>query len=100
MRAMVAADVAMTAFSARAAQRLADLYAKTLVPQAELAMSSADARVRKGEESLASSLELTAAWQQMQLARLRAEADHVKAVAALEKLLGTTLTAAEPEAPR
>ncbi|MCE9637939.1 MAG: TolC family protein [Planctomycetes bacterium] len=100
MRTMVAADVAMTAFQARATQRLADLYSKTLVPQAELAMSAADARVRKGEESLASSLELAAAWQQMNIARLRAEADHVKAIAALEKLLGTTLTATNAEAPR
>jgi outer membrane protein TolC len=99
MRTMVAADVAMTAFQARTTQRLADLYAKTLVPQAELAMSAADARVRKGEESLASSLELGATWQQMTIARLRAEADHVKAISALERLRGTTLTAVRNGGP-
>ena len=104
MRAMLAADVAMAAFQARTTQRLADLYAKTLVPQAELAMTAADARVRAGDESLASSLELAATWQQMSIARLRAETDHARAIAALERILGTTATATAPddavEAPR
>ena len=104
MRAMLAADVAMAAFQARTTQRLADLYAKTLVPQAELARTAADARVRAGEESLASSLELAATWQQMSIARLRAETDHARAIAALERILGTTATATAPddavEAPR
>lgn len=95
MRQMLAADVAMAAFRVRTTERLAHLYAQTLVPQAQLAFAAADARVRDGAESVASSLELAATWQQMQLAALRAEADHAQAVAALERLLGTTLRDAE-----
>ena len=101
MRSMLAADVTMTAFQVRTTARLADLYRRTLVPQAERALTVAEARVRDGQESLASALELAATWQQMTLARLRAEAELARAVAALERLLGTTLTetanAAAPE---
>jgi outer membrane protein TolC len=100
MRSMLAADVAMTAFQVRTTARLAALYAGTLVPQAERAMAAADARVRQGEESLASSLELAATWQQLSLARLRAEADHVRAVTALERMLGTTARPAAGEVQR
>ena len=70
--------------------RLAQLYGGELVPQAEAALLRSQEMVREGKESLASSLELAATWQQLRLAELRSVADHAQALAALERLLGTS----------
>lgn len=88
-RVTLAADVAETAFRVRNAQKLSELYARTLVPQAESALSLADVRLREGQESLTTSLELASAWQQLSLAQLRAAADHAQALANLERLVGS-----------
>lgn len=97
-REQVLADVARIGFRLRNAGRLAALYGRELVPQAEKALVRSQAMMREGKESLASSLELAATWQQLRIAELRAAADQAQAVAALERLLGTSLQAA-PEEP-
>jgi outer membrane protein, heavy metal efflux system len=90
-RERVAADVARLAFRVRNAARLAVLYGSELVPQAERALVRSDSMVREGTESLASSLELAATWQQLRIAELRARADQAQAVAALERALGASV---------
>ncbi len=89
-RERLAADVARTAFRVNNSARLAQLYGGELVPQAEAALLRSQEMVREGKESLASSLELAATWQQLRLAELRSVADHAQALAALERLLGTS----------
>jgi outer membrane protein TolC len=96
-RERVVADVARAAFRVRNASRLAELYGRELVPQAEAALLRSQSMVKEGTESLASSLELAATWQQLRIAELRAVADETQAVAALERLLGTSLEAAPAE---
>jgi outer membrane protein TolC len=93
-RERVLADVARIAFRLRNAGRLAALYGRELVPQAEKALVRAQAMAQEGTESLSSSLELAATWQQLRIAELRAQADQAQAVAALERLLGASLVAA------
>ncbi len=90
-RERVAADVARMAFRLRNAARLEVLYGRDLVPQAEQALARSEVLVREGQESLASSLELAATWQQLRIAQLRAGADREQAAAALERVLGTSL---------
>jgi outer membrane protein TolC len=99
-RAKLAANVARAAFRLRNAQRLAELYGRELVPQAEQALVRSQSMIAEGKESLASSLELAAMWQQLRLAELRAAADHAQALAALERLLGTSAAPVPQEAPR
>jgi outer membrane protein TolC len=100
-RERVLADVARLAFRLRNSGRLASLYGRELVPQAEKALVRAESMVQEGSESLSSSLELAATWQQLRIAELRAQADQAQAVAALERLLGTSLVAAPAaEQPR
>ena len=83
-------EVSKAAFRLRNAERLADLYGKSLVPQAEQALLRSEEMVKTEKETLASSLELAATWQQLRMAHLRAIADHAQALAALERLLGTS----------
>jgi outer membrane protein TolC len=99
-RATLAASVARAAFRLRNAQRLGDLYGRELVPQAEQALARSQSMMAEGKESLASSLELAATWQQLRLAELRAVADRAQALAALEKLLGTSAAPVHEEVPR
>lgn len=100
-RERLAADVARIGFRLRNAGRLAELYGRELVPQAEKALVRSQAMMREGKESLASSLELAATWQQLRIAELRAVADQAQAVAALERLLGTALELVpDPSPPR
>ncbi len=91
-RLRVRTEVARAAFRLRNAERLATLYEATLLPQAEAALLRSQEMVKEGKESLASSLELAATWQGLRIARARAIADHAQAVAALERLLGTSAT--------
>jgi outer membrane protein TolC len=99
-RERVVADVARVAFRVRNSSRLAELYGKELVPQAESALVRSQSMMKEGKESLASSLELAATWQQLRIAELRSVADEAQAIAALERLLGTSLDAASSEAGR
>jgi outer membrane protein TolC len=93
LRERVVADVARIGFRLRNAGRLATLYGRELVPQAEKALVRSQAMMREGKESMASSLELAATWQQLRIAELRAVADQAQAIAALERILGTSLAA-------
>jgi outer membrane protein TolC len=99
-RERVTADVARVGFRLRNAGRLATLYGRELVPQAEKALVRSQAMIQEGKESLASSLELAATWQQLRIAELRAVADQAQAIAALERLLGTSLEASPAESGR
>jgi outer membrane protein TolC len=90
-RERVATDVARLGFRLRNASRLSVLYGRELVPQAEKALLRSQAMVREGNESLSSSLELAATWQQLRIAELRARADEAQAIAALERVLGASL---------
>jgi len=92
-RERLVADVARTGFRLRNAGRLAALYGRELVPQAEKALVRSQSMLQAGAESLSSSLELAATWQQLRIAELRAQADQAQAIAALERLLGTSLVA-------
>lgn len=93
-RERLLADVARTGFRLRNAGRLVTLYGNELVPQAEKALLRSQSMMKEGKESMSSSLELAATWQQLRIAELRAVADQAQAVAALERLLGTSLEAA------
>ncbi len=99
-RQRLRADVARAAYRVRNSARLAALYGDILIPQAEQALASSREMVSEGKESLASSLELAAAWQAMKIARARAVADNAQAAVALERLLGTTLATAPQEGTR
>ena len=92
-RLRVRADVSRAAFRLRNAERLATLYGSALVPQAEQALLRSQEMAKEGKESLSSSLELAATWQGLRIAEARAVADHIQAVAALERLLGTSAVA-------
>lgn len=93
-REQLLADVARIGFRLRNSGRLAQLYGLELVPQAEKALVRSQAMMKEGKESMASSLELAATWQQLRIAELRAGADQAQAIATLERLLGTSLEAA------
>ncbi len=99
-RTRLRVDVARAAFRLRNAARLASIYGDTLVPQAEAGLLRSQEMVKEGKESLSSSLELAATWQNLRLAKARATADHAEAVAALERLLGTSAVAVPAEEPR
>lgn len=99
-RQRLRSEVARVAFRLRNAARLASIYDSTLVPQAEQALLRSQEMVKEGKESLASSLELAATWQNLRLGRARAVADHAQAVAALERLLGTSAVAVPAEEPK
>lgn len=103
-RERVVADVARLAFRVRNAYRLAELYGRELVPQAEKALLRSQSMMREGKESMSSGLELAATWQQLRIAELRAYADAAQSVAALERVLGASLVAVPAagaeEAPR
>jgi outer membrane protein TolC len=99
-RERVAADVARLAFRVRNASRLSVLYGRELVPQAEKALLRSQAMVQEGKESMSSSLELAATWQQLRIAEIRAQADLEQAMAALERVLGTSLEAVPEDAEK
>lgn len=96
-RERVAADVARLGFRLRNAARLAVLYGRELVPQAEKALLRSQALMQEGKETLSSSLELAATWQQLRIAELRAKADEAQALAAIERVVGATLQLASPK---
>lgn len=99
-RERVAADVARLAFRVRNASRLSVLYGRDLVPQAEKALLRSQAMVQEGKESMSSSLELAATWQQLRIAEIRAQADLEQAMAALERVLGASLEAVPEDAEK
>ncbi|MBE7558809.1 TolC family protein [bacterium] len=77
-------------FSARLSQRLAQLYAETLLPQAEAVMRQAEIDFRADLTSFSSVLETTIAYHNFALSYYRARADYGQAVGRLERVLGTT----------
>ena len=98
-RERVVADVARVGFRVRNSSRLVELYGRDLVPQAEKALLRSQSMMTEGKESLSSSLELAATWQQLRIAELRSLADEAQAIAALERILGTSLDAVPVAAP-
>lgn len=75
-------------FEATNSWRLVELHRRTLLPQAERAMATAEELQRRGDASLLSVLETTSAYHSFRLAALRAEADYHQGLARLEALLG------------
>ena len=89
------AAVAQTYFQVRLTQRLVDLYAQTLLPQAESVMSQAELYYRAEQAAFSGVLETTLAYHNFRLALYRAEADHGQAIGRLERVLGATAQARE-----
>lgn len=75
-------------------QRLVQLYRKVLVPQAQAALES-EGLEGAGGGVVGALLERKAVWLQYRLASARAQADHAKAVALLEQVVGKPLLLAK-----
>ncbi|MEN6625828.1 MAG: TolC family protein [Candidatus Sumerlaeia bacterium] len=85
--------VAEAYFQVSLTDRLAGLYARTLLPQAESVMRQVEIDFRNDQAEFASVIETTMAYHNFLLAYQRALADRGQAIGRLEKVLGTT---AEP----
>lgn len=85
--------VAQAWFRARLTQRLAELYAQELLPQAEAIMRQSEMWYRGEQAAFSSVLETTMAWHNFTLAYHRAIAGHGQAIGQLERAIGAT---AEP----
>jgi len=85
------AQLARAWFEVGNARRLVRLYEDVLVPRAEQAARSAEELRAAGKGTLAGALETTAVLHNFRLAAARARADHGRAVARLEALMGTPL---------
>ena len=85
--------VAQAYFQVSLTDRLAQLYARTLLPQAEAVMSQVELDFRGDQVAFSSVLETTMAYHNFLLSYQRAVADHGQAIGRLEKVIGTT---AEP----
>jgi outer membrane protein TolC len=79
-------------FRLRNAERLVTLYRDDLVPQAERAVETAQARLSQGQGGLGDAAEAQSAWYSFRLALARAEADRTVLLARLEALAGRSLT--------
>lgn len=78
-------------FRLRNAERLVQLYETSLLPQAATAMETAESWYRAGQGSLTDFVETQSVWYAFQLALARAQADHGRALARLEQLVGQSL---------
>ena len=78
------------------AGRLERLYDEVLVPRARIAARTAEDLVASGKGTLAGSLETIAVLHNFRLAAARARADHGRAVAELEGVLGRPFVLDEP----
>lgn len=92
--------VAQTYFQVQLTNRLARLYAETLLPQAETVMRQAEIDFRNDQAAFSSLIETTLAYHNFLLAHQRAIADHGQAIGRLEKVLGTTAEPRENEETR
>jgi outer membrane protein TolC len=79
-------------FKARNAQRVINLYASDLLPQAARAMETAEVWYREGQSSFTDFIEAQSVWYNFQLALARAKADYGINLARLERMAGTRLT--------
>ena len=77
--------------------RLAELYRSDLLPQADMALDSAETWFREGQGSFGDVLETQAAAYDFRLALARAEADLGKTLARLEQLTGSIAPENRPE---
>ena len=77
------------------AQRLADLYGKTIVPQADAALSSAFTQYKVGNIDFLSLVSSFTTLLDYQLQAREQEAEYAKAVASLEQVAGTELARSE-----
>lgn len=85
------AEIRGVYFKLRNAERLVELYKNTLMPQATKAMETAESWYRLGQGSLTDYVETQSVWYNFQLAQARAKADHGRALARLEQLVGKSL---------
>jgi len=77
------------------AQRLADLYGKTIVPQADAALSSAFTQYKVGNIDFLSLVSSFTTLLDYQLQAREQEAELAKAIASLEQVAGTELAKSE-----
>ena len=85
--------VAAAFFRVRLTERLARLYADTLLPQADSVMRQAEIYFRNDQGAFSSVIETTLAYHNFLLAHQRAMADYGQAIGRLERVLGTTAEA-------
>jgi outer membrane protein TolC len=81
-------QLARTWFRVGNAERLTRLYADTLIPRAVIAARTAEDLLAAGKGSIAGALETIAVLHNFRLAEARARADHGRAVADLERVIG------------
>lgn len=91
--ARLEADVTRAFYRALHQQRLARLHAETLVPQADRAAREAEEAATSSPDRWTGLFETIALRHQTRLAASRADADLAQALLALERLLGTPLSA-------
>ncbi|OKY75847.1 MAG: hypothetical protein BM485_05785 [Desulfobulbaceae bacterium DB1] len=89
------AEVSRLFFRLRNAERLVRLYRDELIPQAAKSVETAETWFREGRGSLSDFTETRTVWYNFQLALARATADYGQNLAALEGLVGRTLTQSE-----
>jgi outer membrane protein TolC len=82
-------------FLAKNAERLANLYQDTLVPQAERSLDVSETLYREGGQGFTDLLESQSTWYNFQLAKSRAVADYHKNLADLERWTGVNLSGEE-----
>lgn len=80
--------VARAWFQVGNAERLSRLYGEVLVPRASLAARTAEDLLASGKGTLGGVLETIAVYHNFRLAAARARADHGRAVADLERVIG------------
>lgn len=86
-----------TYFTLTNADRLVELYRRSLIPQAEQVMLSTEERARENRMRLGDYLEAQTVWLNFTLAKERALTDYDQALARLERLTGASLAPAAGE---
>jgi outer membrane protein TolC len=85
------AEVHELFYSLKNQKRLVEIYSKTVIPQARLAIESAEAEINRGQQKATEMLEAQSVFYSMQLALFKAKADLFKTAAELEKVIGIPL---------
>ena len=84
-------------FRLQNSDRIVSLYTEELIPQAARAMTLSETFYKAGETSFGDFIETQSVWYNFQLTLARAQADYMKYVARLERLVGRDITRFEDE---
>ena len=93
VRARLSAQLEVAAFETRDAERREELYGATLLPKARQALDATATSYRAGSASFLDLVDAERVALDLELARLQARADHARALAQVERLLGAPLEA-------